>query len=909
MTLHEAIETVLENSKKPLTFDEIAAIINAKNLYQRNDLKKIGGGQVRRRVQQYDNIFININGFVVSNQNKKWRNLLSTYWDLSNNLKSLFTISELEFIISCIFYFKRLHDFNYQYLNNNVNFIYSLSFDVSTSPYLNKDASNLLSSISHDFHHLIHNKSIAIFLDLVKPMQYFNSYDFSDEEYGNVFEYILEMNNHGKTQSQLVRTPRQIIEVMSKILNPVRGNLYDPVCGTGGFLTQAFRMSKDLRIYGSEIISRVAQIAAMNQIMNGDKFANIVSENCFDQLHEHIFYDYIIGDLPLVQLSNFDNAEISSRIGFNLPKNYKSFGSFLLLSYFKLSSRGKAVFTVSESFLLKKGGDEKIRNFFLEKDLIEAVISLPEGSLKPYTAGKVSILVINKFKNNNQREKVKFINLPEESDFKGIDVNEILEFYSENNTTTSYVEIVDVKEILNLNTLSPASYSKDLIEVRKLLQAGTAMYIEDLTQLISGTTSISKEDISNTYGIPYIKIENLERDILDMFLSQKNVKEFVNSDFQRYHRHIITKDCLLLAKIGDRLKPTIFRPQNGFDKIILNPNVLALYLEPNSRISLEFLYYQFYSDFLLNQIDQKFNKSVMQFITIAGIKELIVPTMDYNDQATFIEFQKASSIAAERTRIAERFDRLGLIEDVQEIELNIVRTITHQLKHQLTGLSTTVKKISAVVKKNNLSDYSEYDISDEILLPKLGFEEPENKKLAEVVDYALKKAEALNTILRDVDKAITFNLEYSQIHIGTFLDDIIKNYTNKNFSIERVGDNSLIEISKTHFEDLMTTLIKNAEDHGFKNTKNPKISLIVKEDVERGILILDYKNNGLPLTVTAKEFKSILTKSIKSNGSGIGGYYINKIVEAHNGKLIINEKLKSGIHFSIELPLKQIENE
>jgi type I restriction-modification system DNA methylase subunit/signal transduction histidine kinase len=908
MTLHDAIEIVLESNKRPLTFDEIAAEINTKDLYQRNDLKKIGGAQVRTKVQQYDKLFININGYVVSNHNKKWRNLLSTYWDLSNNLRELYKVSELEFIISCIFYFKRLYDLNDRQFISNVDFIYNLS-DNLDSIYISDNTSTLLRSIPHEFYSLVHRESITKFLDSIMPLQHFSSHNFSDEEYGHVFEYILEMNNHGKSKSQLIRTPRQIIELMSKILNPTSGKLYDPVCGTGGFLTQAFRMSKDLEIFGSEISYQVAQIASMNQIMNGDKFANIVYENCFEQIHENIKYDYIIGDLPLVPLSDHNNVVISNLTGLNLPRNFKSFGSFLIFSYFKLSPVGKAVFTVSQSFLFKKGGDEKVRNYFLKKDLIEAVISLPDGSLKPYTTGQVSILVINKIKNNIQKGKVKFINLPDESDFRGIDVNEILEFYSENITNSAYVEIVDVQEVLDLNTLSPASYSRELIEVRKLLQTGTAMYIEDLTKIISGTTSISKEDLNNNYGIPYIKIENLERDILDMFLSKKNVKEFVISDFQKYDRNIISRECLLIAKIGDRLKPTIFRPQNGLDEIILNPNVLALYLDPHSKISLEFLYYQFYSDFLLNQIDQKFNRSVMQFITISAIKELIVPTMDFIDQATFIEFQKATSISEERKRIAERFDRLGYIEDVQEIELNIVRTITHQLKHQLTGLSTSMIKINEVVNKNKLSDYSEYDVSDKILQPTVGFEEPENKKLGEVVDQGLKKAEALNIILRDVDKAITFNLDYSQVYMGKFLDDIIRNYTNKNFSIERFGDDPLIEISTTHFEDLMTTLIKNAEDHGFKSTKSPKILFSTKVDTKRALLVLDYRNNGSPLTITAKEFKSILTKSINSTGSGIGGYYINKIVEAHKGQLIINENLKSGIHFIIELPLKQLENE
>ncbi|MBF4516373.1 N-6 DNA methylase [Flavobacterium sp. ANB] len=911
MKLHESIKYLLDKKNVPLTFDEIAKEINEENLYIREDFKKLTGSQIRLRVLRYSELFHNINGYVILTSNLKWSNLLFSYWDLSNNLKGLYNISDLEFIIAALFYYKRLSDLkNIDKISGN-EFLYRFNNDVhyNFNYYQSNESRHLDSKIFEDLRGLLEINSLSKIDKLLKPLSEFNTRDFKDEEFGKAFEYILEINNGESLKTRLIRTPRPIIELMSKILDPKKGRLYDPVCGTGGFLTEAFRISKEIEIYGSEINYRIAQISFMNQIMNGDLSSSINAENCFEQLHNDRKYDYIIGDLPMEGISVNDFIEFLHLIDYNFPKRAKSFGAFILFSISKLSEKGKAVFTVSESFLFKTGVDEQIRNILIKNDFIEAVISLPNGALKPYTNGKASILVLNKSKTLNQKGKIKFINLPENTNYVGIDVNEILEFYFEEFINNPFVQVVQIDHLLELNNLSPAKYTNELIEVRKLLLSGNAMYLHDLMILISGTAPIDKEDVNKSDGIPFVKIENLERNILDVYLSKVNIKDYIESDNPKYEKYIIEKECLIIAKIGDNIKPTYFKPTKGFERIILHSNVIALFPRSNNKISLEFLYYQFYSDFLINQIEKKLSKSIMPFLTIPSIKELIIPILDLVSQNNFIEFHKANSIAAERARVDERFKKIGYIEDAQERELNIVRTLTHQLRHNLTSIATIVDKANRIVSKNNLSEFTQYHKNDPILIPKKGFEVPENMYLGEILEISLKKAQTLNSILLDVEKAINLDLQYSRIDFKNLLNEIKNDYRNENFSIEIVGDEIMIELSKTHIEDLINTLILNAKEHSFKKPSNNKISFNVTTDINRAIVTFDYKCNGLPLTITEKEYKSILTKSRDSNGTGIGGYYINKIVEAHKGSLKVDENFKKGVHIIIELPLKHTENE
>ncbi|UJH92999.1 N-6 DNA methylase [Antarcticibacterium sp. 1MA-6-2] len=718
------------------------------------------------------------------------------------------------------------------------------------------------------------------------------------------------MHQAENSKTNLIRTSKEIIELMISILNPREAlSLYDPVCGTGGFLSQSFRVNSNLKIHGSEVNYKVAQIAQMNQIMNGDFDANIKAENCFSQLNNNLSYDLIIADLPLSGI-HFDEIDRLSEIwNIKFPRRTKGFGAFVLFSLSKLSPNGKAVFTVSDSFLFKTGIEQRVRKILLDLDYIEAIISLPNGALKPYTNGKSSILVLNKNKENFLKRKVKFIVASNVFEASNLDINEILNIYHQN-IENNYSQIVNLEDINKINTLDPSYYTYDFFEIRKLLVSGNAAYLSELITTKSGTKLQNKTDLITESGIPFIRIENLEREILDMQLSEKSIKDYVSYK-PYYNRHIIDKECLLLAKIGENLKPTYFKPDpQGMEEIILHPNVIAIFPKNNQHLSLEFLYYQFYSDIVQNQIKNRLSRSIVPFITLAKLRELIIPYVDIHSQSRFIEVEKAAIISAEKTRIDERFKRLGYKEEAEERELNVVRTITHQLRHNLSGIEIMMDKLNRISTKRELFNYKEYDEDDPILITKEGFETPENNSVQEIIDRALKKARTLNVILLDVEKAINLNMTYSQVELLSIFQKIKDEFRNDCFTIEVIGIPVDIEISKTHFEDLINTLLDNAREHGFDKSKNDnKITFKIKPDFNRDIVEIEYQNNGKPLNITQKEYTSILTKSIDSNGSGIGGYYINKIIEAHHGSLNIKEDLKKGMRLTIELPLKQPEYE
>ncbi len=110
---------------------------------------------------------------------------------------------------------------------------------------------------------------------------------------GRFYEAFLKYGNGAKDLG-IVLTPRHITEFASDVLNITHKDvIYDPTCGTGGFLVSSFYHVKNnsnqsqldafrlYRIFGVDLQSSVATLAITNMIFRGDGKNNIINDNCF----------------------------------------------------------------------------------------------------------------------------------------------------------------------------------------------------------------------------------------------------------------------------------------------------------------------------------------------------------------------------------------------------------------------------------------------------------------------------------------------------------------------------------------------------------------------------------------------------------------------------------------------------
>lgn len=329
---------------------------------------------------------------------------------------------------------------------------------------------------------------------------------------GDAFEYFLEKTTSTENDLGEYFTPRNIVKTIINLVAPkFKESVYDPFCGTGGFLTEAFNYIKDNNIiegdedlerlkfstlYGREITT-TARIAKMNLILHGDGHSGI------QQINTLTNPDYV---LPNGEIKKFDivitNMPFSQTITRKIAKNGKTKTENHISSLYyngiaknngdaacilhclrALKEGGRMVLVVPEGFLFRKD-IANVRKFLLSKAKLQSVISLPQGAFLPYTGVKTSILYFtNAHKSNDQKNywffETKNIGVTldkrkrkingdndlkkiESSDIKKVDDKPELK----DNMLETGFEIVDLDKVKNNDyNLVGNSYRKDINEI------------------------------------------------------------------------------------------------------------------------------------------------------------------------------------------------------------------------------------------------------------------------------------------------------------------------------------------------------------------------------------------------------------------------------------------------------------
>lgn len=229
---------------------------------------------------------------------------------------------------------------------------------------------------------------------------------------GDAFEYFLKNAVTVGNDLGEYFTPRHIVRLMTKLVNPQFGEtVYDPTCGTGGFLIDAFRHIKksckhtkenliflqEDTIFGREL-TNTSRIAKMNMILTGDGHTNIKQMDCLQKPVKNE-YDVVLANPPYGQTTDWGDL-------YPVHSNNADciFIQHVMLS---LNQTGKACIIVPEGFLFRTGVDNKTRQYILNNYRLLAVISLPSGVFKPYTGAKTDILVFE----SGKTDKVWFYDL------------------------------------------------------------------------------------------------------------------------------------------------------------------------------------------------------------------------------------------------------------------------------------------------------------------------------------------------------------------------------------------------------------------------------------------------------------------------------------------------------------------
>lgn len=228
---------------------------------------------------------------------------------------------------------------------------------------------------------------------------------------GRVYEYFLRKFaiKEGKGKGEFY-TPKTIVNLIAELIEPYKGIIYDPACGSGGMFVQSIKFieshqgnRKEVSIYGQENTPTTYKLAKMNLAIRGisanlgdkpaDTFAN-------DQ-HKDLKADFIMANPPFNQKDWRDENELLNDprwMGYDVPPVSNANYGWILNMVSKLSEDGVAGFILANGALSGGGEEYKIRKKLIENDLVEAIIIIPRDTF--YTTDiSVTLWILNKNKN------------------------------------------------------------------------------------------------------------------------------------------------------------------------------------------------------------------------------------------------------------------------------------------------------------------------------------------------------------------------------------------------------------------------------------------------------------------------------------------------------------------------------
>ena len=321
---------------------------------------------------------------------------------------------------------------------------------------------------------------------------------------------------------------------------PTAGNeIYDPTAGSGGFLIQARQYveeqgedANDLALYGRDSNGATWSICNMNMILHNITHFTIEHGDTLEdpqllkngQIRK---FDRVLANPPFSQNYSLANMRFPNRFREWCPETGKKadlmFVQHMLPS---LKSDGYMATIMPHGVLFRRGKEKLIRELLINDDVIEAIISLPQGLF--YGTGiPACVLVCNKSKPDNLRDKVLFINADREyaegknqNKLRPEDMEKIDFVFSKKREIPKYSRLVEKSEIADKHDYN--------LNIRRYVDNTPKPGPEDVQAHLIG-------------GIPESEVEAQDADFTKFGLQSETLFQPDRPGYLAFHEAVVSK--------------------------------------------------------------------------------------------------------------------------------------------------------------------------------------------------------------------------------------------------------------------------------------------------------------------------------------------------------------------------------
>jgi type I restriction enzyme M protein len=228
-------------------------------------------------------------------------------------------------------------------------------------------------------------------IDLVGNIALGDEVSKSKDILGRVYEYFLGQfaAAEGKKGGQFY-TPRSIVELMVEMIEPHKGRVYDPACGSGGMfvMSEKFVLSHrgrldDISIFGQESNHTTYRLCRMNLAIRGIDGSQVQwnSEGSFlKDAHPDLKADYILANPPFNQDEwGWEIVKNDPRWKYGTPPSGNANFAWIQHMVYHLSPKGiMATVLANGSLSSNQSGEGEIRKNLVDADLVDCIVALPK---------------------------------------------------------------------------------------------------------------------------------------------------------------------------------------------------------------------------------------------------------------------------------------------------------------------------------------------------------------------------------------------------------------------------------------------------------------------------------------------------------------------------------------------------
>lgn len=350
---------------------------------------------------------------------------------------------------------------------------------------------------------------------------------------GRVYEYFLNQfaEKEGKGGGEFY-TPKSVVKTLVEMIEPYKGRIYDPCCGSGGMFIQSEKFVEehqgridDISIYGQELNPTTWKLCRMNLAVHGlDADLGPYNADTFhNDLHKNLKADYILANPPFnVSEWGGDKLIDDARWKYGIPPAGNANYAWLEHMIYHLAPNGVAGVVLANGSLSSNTSNEgEIRKNLIEAGLVDCIVALPD-KLFYSTMIPACLWILNRNKENNPKYRSR------KFEILFIDARKLGQLVDRRHRELSDEDIKKIAETYHNWRNINGKYE----DIKGFCKAATIDEIREHEYILTPGRYVGIEEVEDD-GVDFEeKMENLTSELAELFAKSRHLEDEIKKNLR-----------------------------------------------------------------------------------------------------------------------------------------------------------------------------------------------------------------------------------------------------------------------------------------------------------------------------------------------------------------------------------------